>query len=365
MRQGWVVTARAALASAVLLAGMAPARADGGPGAEPSDVAGLAWREACPLPHAHVRPPIADMPDRLFDEWGLPRTTEEAAWTGTAMLLLGRAYELGVIKPADSARAAQLYCLALRRAGSLPAAAFLSRLYARGEGVSLSPTLARHFARIAAIHADAESFRPGRDLPGETAYPQDRVITRQLERAQPWIDAAEDSDPRTLEALAMRYLSGDGVPQSDLLGHHLYRHAAIRGAHEKATAGVTARYVGDYLDHHIARSQTDPWHRRLVLMALYNAAGYTRAPAAQRLLGRLHLQGTIVPEHLPAAVLWFRLAEAGGGGVTHDLNRLESPMPARVKSAIACRVRVDDPPAHPDRIMGDRGFYKVPAVCRE
>jgi TPR repeat protein len=354
------------LAVGILWAGAVQARADTAPPDEPPDVAGLAWREACHLPHAHVRPPLAAMPNLLFEDWGLPRSADDGAWTGTAVLLLGRAYEMGLLHGAvDKARAAQLYCLALRRSGNLPAAAFLSRLHARGAVAAFLPGLAGHFARVAAIHGDAARFRAARRRDGQSVYPADRTITRQLARAQRWLARVEAEDPRVLETRAMRYLAGDGLPRSDLLGHHLYRHAAIQGAHRLDTASVTARYVTGYLDHHVALSTANGWHRNLLLTALYNAAGFTRAPMAQRVLGQLHLQGVLVPKSLPAAVLWLRLARTGGASVTHDIGRLAKRLPAQVRQAIACRVRLDDPPYHPDRLKDDRGFHKVPEVCRE
>jgi hypothetical protein len=298
------------LALGLTLAATPAAAAD-----EPPDVAALPWREACTLDSAEVNPPLARMPKDLFEDWGLPRTRDSADWQHWHLIVLGLALETGwhgTLDPPDPAAAARVYCLAVRRDDMMMAAAFLSRLHARGQGVAFSPARARHLMRLAAPVWEPADLAPMFVLGPLAAPPDLETMQGKLADARDWLARQLAKPPAALETVALAYLAGQGVPQSEFLAEHLYLHAAMDVGTDPADFGVLLRYIDKRLMEHRRGRDQHPLDRYLLASRLYRIAHADGGLAAQRKLGTLYLSGNLVPRYPPAAYAWLEQARQSG-----------------------------------------------------
>ena len=286
------------LAAGLLWACAVPARADAAPAGEPPDVAGLAWREACNLPHAHVRPPLWAAPQ--LHRHGLPTVARGTAWSPAQVARLGLLYENGTLTGAPAyGEARRLYCLALRRDGYVGAGVLLSDLHAGGLGGTRSARLAAHFARVGALaYAGELEFRAGRtpfflrsDLTGGRAS--------RNAAAEGWLAAPGPRDAPGLARLAERYRAGDGVPRSDLLANFLLYQAS------EADSRFVIPYVRHFLDAHrgwIVEDEGVAWMLKFKAQGLLTDRSI---PEGRAFFGNLFFEGVLVEQSFVAAAMWI------------------------------------------------------------
>lgn len=129
--------------------------------------------------------------------------------------------------------------------------------------------------------------------------------------------AATKGHPRALWKLGRMYAEGDGVGHDDLRAFEYFSKVADDNADATpdsphasfvANAFVT---LGGYLLDGIPNTyvKKDPYRA----VELFNyAASYFRDASAQYSLGRLHLEGQVVPKDARSAARWFNLAAEKG-----------------------------------------------------
>jgi hypothetical protein len=286
------------LAAGLLWACAVPARADAVLAAEPPDVAGLAWREACDLPHAHVRPPLWAAPQ--LHRHGLPTVARGTAWSPAQVARLGLLYENGTLTGAPAyGEARRLYCLALRRDGYVGAGVLLSDLHAGGLGGTRSARLAAHFARVGALaYAGESKFRADRlpfflrsDLTGDRAARNDA--------AEAWLAAPGPGDATGLARLAERYRAGEGVPRSDLLANFLLYQAS------EADSRFVIPYVRHFLDAHRGWIVDDELLKLQLLLKSRSLLTDRSIPEGRAFFGSLFFEGVLVEQSFVAAAMWI------------------------------------------------------------
>ena len=285
------------LAAGLLLTGAVQVRADAAPG-EPPDVAGLAWREACHLPHAHVRPPLWAAPQ--LRSYGLPTVARGTAWSPGQIARLGLLYENGTLTGAPAyGEARRLYCLALRRDGYVGAAVLLSGLYASGLGVAQSPRLAAHFARVGAL-ADAGEFefRAVR-TPFFRRTDLSHAMVARNDAAAEWLAAPGPREAAGLARLSERYRAGDGVPRSDLLADFLLYRAS------EADGRFVIPYVRHFLEAHRGWIVEDELLRLQLLLKSRSILTDRSVPEARAFFGSLFFEGVLVEQSFVAAAMWI------------------------------------------------------------
>jgi TPR repeat protein len=290
-----------ALAAGLLAAPLDGVRAaDGADGAhtEPPDVAGLAWREACNLSHAHVRPPLWAAPK--LRAAGLPTVARGTAWSAGQLVRLGWLYSGGTLTGSpDYGEARRLYCLALRRDGHVPAAVLLGELHAEGWGVPRSPGLAAHFARVGALgwHGEPEllSYRVAQfDL--EQLDPAGQA---RQQAAAAWLAAPGPRAGDGFADLARQYRDGDGVPRSHLLADYLLYRAS------ESDSRFVIPYVRHFVDAHRGWIVEDEALKlRLLLKALAILTDRS-VPEGRAFFGSLFFEGVLVEQSFVAAAMWI------------------------------------------------------------
>ena len=286
------------LAAGLLLTGAVQVRADAAAPGEPPDVAGLAWREACHLPHAHVRPPLWAAPQ--LRSYGLPTSARWRAWSAGQIARLGLLYHDGTLTGAPAyGEARRLYCLALRRDGYLGAGVLLSGLYASGLGVAQSPRLAAHFARIGALAYAGESAFRGDRLP---FFPRSDLTGDRAARntaAEAWLAAPGPRDAAGLARLAKRYRAGDGVPRSELLANFLLHQAS------EADKRFVIPYVRQVLESHREWVVEDDRPAGLLVSKVLSVLTDPDVPEAQAFYGSLFFEGVLVERNVMAGAMWI------------------------------------------------------------
>jgi TPR repeat protein len=330
------------LAVGLLLTGAVQAHAGTAPPDEPPDVAGLAWREACHLPHAHVRPPLWAAP--VLRSYGLPTVARGSAWSSSQLVRLGWLFAGGTLTGAPAyGEARRLYCLALRRDGHVPAAVLLGELHAEGWGVPRSPRLAAHFARVGALgwHGEPEflSSRVAQfDLEQLDPAGQDRQ-----EAAAAWLAAPGPQAATDFAGLAARYRAGRAVPRSDLLANYLLYRA------QEQDPRYVVPYVRHFLHAHREWIAAEWLIRSTLVDKVRKVLGHPEFPEVRAFYGSLYLEGVLLERNVMAGALWICSAHQYGAAVG-------APWCAWLRTRTTSEIQAG---------VSDMKFYDLPYLLRD
>lgn len=236
------------------------------------------------------------------------------------LLALGMYYQKGHLLQRDRAKAAAFYKQAVATGETGISALLLARLYDLGQGVPQNHQKARHYSRVVALrgfdrHLEEDhwpSFRWGflRDWPAE----------EMLEAAQNWVGDREEWPYELQIELGESYMTGDGVPQSNIMAHHWLSKARDSGAPEADTAYAQCLLSG-ICGH--AWNLKDRLSSAELVLYVPARRGYT---PARKTLGRLYADGHELMRSNARAYVWFTYAQRQGCDVEAELSDLEESL---------------------------------------
>jgi hypothetical protein len=344
------------LAAGLLWAGAVPASDSGRaePVIRPDSKGGgpnpgyLEYNEACKVGPLEVAP----LPDRLRAELErrghrLPRHPDLSWWGHYDLLVLARAYVLGIAGQLDRAEGERLLCLVLRRNNDSIAAALLAREIAaarrraegqHGQGKISRSDKVRHFARVAAVSMTPEWWRErARSVPFARGVDLE-PMAEALAEASAWYAALARQPVPVRFRTALTYIHGAGVSKSDRIADHILH---------------TLRFERPEIDLFALRRELMVHRRKLdhprwriqFLDSLFMVAYVDRYPEAMVLVGELYLAGELLPHDPMRAYVWMRFGEREGGNLGIDLDRLRASLTPHERAAATELLQRRHPPS--------------------